>query len=178
MAGSGAHGDSSRNACGLGRSRCDLRNRMLHLIAMSAILLFIFGSAAGARGAAFFVVHCATVISILEVMNYVQHYGLRRSSMQIRVAACHAWDCRSKLTNWWLFDLGLHVDHHLGPRELDAAAGHGAPRLPVGYFAMFALALLPPLWFQVMDPRVELVRRRLSLGLRPFPAQGHEKEPA
>lgn len=162
-----------------GRHRCGLHNRMLLPIAMSAIFLFIFGSAAGTRGAAFFVVHCATVIWILEVMNYVQHYGLRRSNMRTRVAACHAWDCRSKLTNWWLFDLGLHVDHHLSPQDLDSnsAAGHDAPRLPAGYFAMFALALLPPLWFLVMDPRVELVRRRLGLGLEPFPAQRLEKEP-
>jgi alkane 1-monooxygenase len=42
------------------------------------------------------------------------------------------------------------------------------PRLPTGYFGMMPIALTPPLWFHLMDPRVVAVadgrKERINIG--------------
>jgi alkane 1-monooxygenase len=154
-----------------GRRAIDPRNRVI----AGGVLSMVFGAAAvlaaGFAGAVFFLTQAAVSITILEVMNYIQHYGLvRRETMPglpEPIDAVHAWDCRFRLTNLLLLDLGLHSDHHLRPahtaNELEARLD--APRLPAGYFTLFALALMPPLWMQIMDPRVQLLRMRIDRGL-------------
>jgi alkane 1-monooxygenase len=60
-----------------------------------------------------------------------------------------------------LFELPRHTDHHMSgarPYSTLQSVPH-APHLPAGYPAMVLLALVPPLWFKVMDPRVQTVSR-------------------
>jgi alkane 1-monooxygenase len=98
-------------------------------------------------------------IVLLEVVNYIEHYGLRRARRGDRyepVDERFSWNADFAVSNWMLFNLQLHADHHArmdvpfeALRSID-----GAPQLPAGYPAMVPVALVPPLWFALIDPRL------------------------
>jgi alkane 1-monooxygenase len=98
---------------------------------------------------------------MLELFNYIAHYGLVRASIPgggiERLAARHSWNSTRRMNNAALFNMGRHSDHHRHPtrdyQSLEAMAG--APELPAGYAGAILMALMPPLWRKVMDPRVE-----------------------
>jgi alkane 1-monooxygenase len=99
-------------------------------------------------------------ICLLEMANYVQHYGLRRQLLPNgryeRIGIQHSWNCNYLITNVFLFHLQRHSDHHANPQRRFAylRGVELAPQLPAGYATMFLLAAVPPLWRRVMDPRV------------------------
>ena len=113
---------------------------------------------------AFFSAMSAVAVLLLEIINYVEHYGLERRqtapSVYERVAPEHSWNSRHAVTGAFLFNLPRHSDHHaFASRPYHALRPWpGAPALPLGYAAMVLVALLPPLWFRVMDPRVSAAR--------------------
>jgi len=96
----------------------------------------------------------------LTSANYVEHYGLLRrpgpDGRPERCQPCHSWNSNHLLSNWATFHLQRHADHHAHPTRRYPSLRHfdDAPQLPSGYFAMFPLACVPPLWFRVMDPRL------------------------
>jgi alkane 1-monooxygenase len=98
--------------------------------------------------------------SLLETVNYMEHYGLRREQLPNgryeRVRPAHSWNSSTVITNVLLFHLQRHSDHHANPLRPYHVLRHvdDAPQLPSGYSAMLLLALVPPLWRRVMDPRV------------------------
>lgn len=153
-----------------GRRALDPANRLIAWGALSILLCAGAGWLAGAPGIVFLVVQGAVGVASVETMNYLQHYGLVRREaapgVYDPVTPALTWDCAFRLTNLLLLDLGCHSDHHLqaARRSDELAPRSDAPRMPAGYFTMFVLALLPPLWAQIMDPRVELVRARVERG--------------
>jgi alkane 1-monooxygenase len=118
------------------------------------------GAAFGPLAVAFFVGQSAMAVTLLEAVNYVEHYGLRRDKLPDgryeRQAAHHAWDAYERLSNCFLIHLQRHADNHLHPSRPYAALQPQpqSPRLPMGYAGMLPLAFVPPLWFAVMNPRV------------------------
>jgi alkane 1-monooxygenase len=96
----------------------------------------------------------------LTSANYIEHYGLlRRVGENGKPEACrphHSWNSNHKVTNWMLFHLQRHSDHHAHAARRYQSLRHfpGVPSLPNGYFGMFMLAYFPPLFFRVMDPRL------------------------
>jgi alkane 1-monooxygenase len=141
-----------------------ISNRMVHYhllqIAWMAAVWAIFGT----HGLVFFIIQSAAAIWLLETINFVEHYGLVRNELpggrHEPVAPKHSWDTNFALTNLSLFNLGMHARHHESasvPFE-KLRAEPGAPALPAGYSAMLLLALVPPLWRSVMDPRVDKAR--------------------
>jgi len=96
----------------------------------------------------------------LTSANYVEHYGLlRRPGPDGRPERCqpgHSWNSNHLFSNWATFHLQRHADHHAHPARRYPALRHfdEAPQLPSGYFGMFPLAYVPPLWFRVMNPRL------------------------
>ena len=99
-------------------------------------------------------------ISLLELVNYIEHYGLqRRKESKDRyepVRPAHSWNAAHRLTNYLLFNLQRHPDHHNNPGRRYQILRHfdESPQLPAGYAAMVLLALCPPLWFRVMNARI------------------------
>jgi alkane 1-monooxygenase len=99
-------------------------------------------------------------VTLLEAVNYIEHYGLERRKLADgryeRQGARHAWDAYERLSNCFLVHLQRHADHHLSPTRPYAALQPQAesPKLPTGYAGMVPIALFPPLWFAVMNPRV------------------------
>jgi alkane 1-monooxygenase len=96
----------------------------------------------------------------LTSANYIEHYGLLRlrgpDGRYERPAPRHSWNSNHVFSNWALFHLQRHSDHHAHPGRRYQSLRHfeSAPQLPSGYFGMFVLAYIPWLWFRVMDPRL------------------------
>lgn len=136
------------------------RNELLLWSALTLALLAAFAMTFGALGAVFFIVQCGGAIVSLEIINYIEHYGLERREIAPgryeRTTHLHSWNSNYRLTNWMLFQLQRHSDHHENARRRYQALMHydESPQLPGGYASMFLLALIPPLWFALIDPRV------------------------
>jgi alkane 1-monooxygenase len=131
-------------------------NWVLTSSALSAALIAGFG---GAAAALLFIVQAAVAVALLEIINYIEHYGLQRRRIDGRYEAVrpeHSWNADFVVSNWVLFNLQLHSDHHAHmQRPYEALRTMPrAPQLPAGYPAMVLLALAPPLWFAVMHPRL------------------------
>jgi alkane 1-monooxygenase len=96
----------------------------------------------------------------LSSANYVEHYGLLRGlDANGRYEPCqphHSWNSNHVFSNWALFHLQRHSDHHAHPLRRYQSLRHfeRLPQLPNGYFGMFLVAYLPPLWFRLMDGRL------------------------
>ena len=110
---------------------------------------------------------CAALIGIisLEAVNYIEHYGLvRRKLASGRYEAMteqHSWNSNHELGRIMLFELVRHADHHYQTSRKYQALRHldKSPQLPFGYPMSIILALMPPLWFRVMNPRIEALQR-------------------
>jgi alkane 1-monooxygenase len=104
----------------------------------------------------------------LELVNYVEHYGLTRRPLgggrYEPVLPRHSWNATHRATNWLLINLQRHSDHHARPdRAFPLLQDHPrdqAPHLPHGYPVMTFAAMIPPLWRRMMNPRVRAWRRR------------------
>ncbi len=100
---------------------------------------------------------------ILETVNYIEHYGLRRKKTQYdkyeKVQPIHSWNSNHIIGRMMIFELSRHSDHHFrASRKYQILRHHEyAPQMPTGYPGMMVLSLIPPLWFHVMNPRVDKV---------------------
>jgi len=136
------------------------RNDVLNAWAMTVALFAALVAAFGPRILAFLLVQAIVGFSLLEVVNYLEHYGLRRQRNQAgryeKVDPRHSWNSDRVVTNVFLFQLQRHSDHHANPlrRYQTLRSFEVSPRLPAGYATMVVLALITPLWRRVMDPRV------------------------
>ena len=124
-----------------------------------ATLLLSFAAVAavwGARGLLFFALQSFVAIVVLELFNYIAHYGLLRREGE-PLADRHSWNSSNVLVNLLIFNMGRHSYHHRKPsisyQDLQFVAR--APELPAGYAGSILLALVPPLWRRVMDGRAK-----------------------
>lgn len=137
------------------------RNRMFmyHLLQALIILLVVFGF--GWAGLVFFLLQAIIAFSLLEIVNYVEHYGLLRKQLEPgvfeRVTPAHSWNTDHRISNWLLINLQRHSDHHvIATRRFQALQTYPeSPQLPAGYPAMVLLALIPPLWYRLIHPLLE-----------------------
>lgn len=142
-----------------GHSPWSARNEMVRWYALWLAFMAAFTVAGGFRALGFFLLQGLIAAATLEVINYVEHYGLQRREIAPgryeRVTHHHSWNAPQRYTNWLLFNLQRHSDHHAVARRRYQALHHhdDSPQLPAGYATMFVLALAPPLWRRVMNPR-------------------------
>jgi len=100
-------------------------------------------------------------ILMLETVNYIEHYGLQRklgsSGHYERAMPHHSWNSDHVVGRLMLFELSRHSDHHyLASRKYQVLRHHDeAPQMPTGYPGMMLLALLPPLWFGIMNKKIK-----------------------
>ncbi len=138
--------------------------RMLGYAASTSLVYAGVLAAWGPRGVLFFFAQGLIAALQLEAINYVEHYGLTRREAAPgrfeKVAPRHSWDSGHRLSNWVLIHLPRHADHHCSASkpfpQLEMLPD--SPRLPAGYGTMVIVALLPPLWRRVMDPRASGMR--------------------
>ncbi|WP_400084132.1 alkane 1-monooxygenase [Yoonia sp. R78084] len=104
----------------------------------------------------------------LELVDYVEHYGLTRKHLgdgkYEHVLPRHSWNASQQASNWLLINLQRHSDHHYKPNRrfplLQTYDDDEAPQLPYGYPLMTMIALVPPAWRKVMNPRVKDWRQK------------------
>jgi alkane 1-monooxygenase len=145
------------------RSHWSIRNDVLNSWLMSLALWGALVAAFGWVILPFLVIQAVVGLSLLEVVNYLEHYGMRRqrtgpdgTGRYERVLPSHSWNSNNIATNVLLYHLQRHSDHHANPtrRYQTLRDFVESPALPTGYAGMILLALVPPLWRRVMDPRV------------------------
>ena len=149
-----------RRLARLNQSPWTLKNDVLNAWLMSVVL---FGVTIGLFGWAvipYIVIQAVFGFSLLEVVNYLEHYGLLRQKDENgryeRTAPRHSWNSNHIASNVLLYGLERHSDHHANPtrRYQTLRTFDEAPQLPSGYGTMIGCAYLPPLWRKVMDKRV------------------------
>lgn len=108
----------------------------------------------------FFLSQSILAFTLLELVNYIEHYGIVRKEVSPgqyeRVNPMHSWNSNHRLSNFFLFQLQRHSDHHANAIKRYQVLKHydESPQLPSGYPAMILLAAIPPLWFKWMNPRL------------------------
>jgi alkane 1-monooxygenase len=143
-----------------GRSVWSIHNNNLQAWSMTVALFAALTAVFGWVVLPFLIIQAVYGFSLLEVVNYLEHYGLRRQKLENgRYERCqprHSWNNNHTVTNLLLYQLQRHSDHHANPTRSYQALRHfdEAPQLPSGYAGMIVLAYIPWLWFRVMDPRV------------------------
>ncbi len=145
-----------------------LQNEVLRWKLAEGALLLAVASAFGLVGLTAFVGSAVFGFTLLETVNYVEHYGLERhrrvDGTWERVRPAHSWTSDHPASRALLFDLPRHADHHASPGRPFQVLRHmeDAPELPTGYAGMVLLALVPPLYFAVMRRRLTTERARLD----------------
>ncbi|HEY3797553.1 MAG TPA: alkane 1-monooxygenase [Caulobacteraceae bacterium] len=133
-------------------------NRLIPFAAAQIVLIAAV-AAFSLRALGFFLADAALAVVMLELFNYVAHYGLQRrvgpDGRPERLAPRHSWNSSRQVNNAALFNMGRHADHHRFSarvyQELEVL--DGGSLLPAGYALAILTALVPPLWFRVMDRR-------------------------
>ncbi len=144
-----------------GRSPWSWRNEMVWWTALSLALTAGAFALGGAEGMLFFLGQCVVAVFLLELINYVEHYGLMRRVVDgrlERIGPQHSWSTQALLTNWIVFNLARHGDHHVAgaKRYPLLRARPESPSLPFGYPTALMVAAVPPLWRRVMNPRLDI----------------------
>ncbi len=145
----------------------DRSNPFWRYWALQTGMLILAALIGGWPGLALFLLQAGVAIWQLELVNYVEHYGLTRKHLgegkYEHVLPRHSWNASQKASNWLLINLQRHSDHHYKPNRrfplLQNHAQEDAPQLPFGYPVMTVAAMIPPLWRRVMNPRVRVWRR-------------------
>lgn len=150
-----------------GRSVISAHNSMIWFailpVAFCALLTFFFKSETMAWWVipAFFFAQSFVAFSLLELVNYVEHYGIVRkqkaNGQYERVNPLHSWNASHLISNFFLFQLQRHSDHHANAIKRYQVLEHvdDSPQLPFGYPTMIIIALVPPLWFSLMNRLLE-----------------------
>ena len=151
-----------------GKSPWDRTNPFWRYALLQAAFLLLAYGVGGWWGVGLFLYQALVAILMLELTNYVEHYGLTRRHLgegrYEHVLPRHSWNASHRASNWLLINLQRHSDHHYKPDRrfplLQTYAEDAAPQLPLGYPAMVAVAAIPPLWRRLMNPRVRAWRRQ------------------
>ncbi|HXE45018.1 MAG TPA: alkane 1-monooxygenase [Conexibacter sp.] len=136
------------------------KNDILNAWAMTVALYIVLVAVFGWVVLPYLLLQSVVGASLLEVVNYLEHYGLLRQRREDgryeRTRPEHSWNSNNVASNVMLYHLQRHSDHHANPMRRYQALRHvdEAPQLPTGYAGMIVLALVPPLWRRVMDHRV------------------------
>jgi alkane 1-monooxygenase len=143
-----------------GKRPFTLRNDVLNAWAMTLVLWAVIVVLFGLGTLPYLVLQAVFAFSLLEAVNYLEHYGLVRQQLPNgryeRVDPRHSWNNNHVVTNLFLYQLQRHSDHHANPTRRYQALRHfdESPQLPSGYATMIVLCYFTPLWRKVMDKRV------------------------
>ena len=144
----------------VGRSGTGIGNRLIRYALAQVVLLVGIGALLGPVGVVGFLAQSIVAVLVLETINYLEHYGLQRAEIAPgryeRTRPQHSWNSSHRASNAVLLNLARHSDHHAYAARSFRELRHydDVPQLPTGYATMLLLATVPPLWFRVMDPRV------------------------
>ena len=128
-----------------------LNNRMIFGYLRSIIITAISFLVGGIGGMLIFLLCAFVAKSLLEVINYSEHYGLVRVPGEI-VQPRHSWNSNSTMSSIYLYNVTRHSSHHekANLKYWELRAYEGAPMMPQGYLTMLYLAIFAPYFFHRM----------------------------
>ncbi len=138
-----------------------LNNEMIwyHIIQMALlVVIYLFF---GMKMLIIFVAAATIGILLLETVNYIEHYGLKRKKLPNgnyeRAMPCHSWNSNHMMGRLMLFELSRHSDHHfLASRKYQILRHYDeSPQLPTGYPGMMLVSFIPPLWFSIVHKELD-----------------------
>ncbi|TJY34791.1 alkane 1-monooxygenase [Pontimicrobium aquaticum] len=136
------------------------KNDMFWYLILQSLYLFVAFLLFGKLGLLFSIGAAITGFLLLETVNYIEHYGLLRkkaaSGRYERVKEVHSWNSNHVVGRIVLYELTRHSDHHFkSSKKYQILECHDtSPQMPYGYPTSMVLALIPPLWFNIMNKRV------------------------
>jgi alkane 1-monooxygenase len=149
-----------------GKSAFSIGNEMIwyQLIQISflAALYFIFGLVPMLC----FIAAAIYGFLLLETVNYIEHYGLRRKKNEYgaweKTLPIHSWNSNHPFGRILLFELTRHSDHHYIANRPYQTLRHfdESPQMPTGYPGMMVISLIPPLWFYIMGKEIKKLKER------------------
>lgn len=141
-----------------------IQNEMIQAHFIQIVLIGIIYFFFGWLICLYFIAAAFIGIALLETVNYIEHYGLQRKQTDAgkyeRTMPRHSWNSNHTLGRIMLFELSRHSDHHYqSSRKYQILKHHeDAPQLPTGYPGSMILAMIPPLWFFVMNKKVKALQ--------------------
>jgi alkane 1-monooxygenase len=145
------------------------KNRMFYFTALIFIIPYFTYLIFGLRGMIVHIIIGFGSIILLETINYIEHYGLQRKKLENgiyeNVNVTHSWNAPHRISNYLLFKLQRHSDHHenaMKPYQ-NLCTYEKSPLMPNGYSTCFLLALFPKLWFGIMNPLVDFYKNGTPL---------------
>ncbi len=142
------------------KTRFSLSNQMVVLTIIQMVFLAIIFSYGGLKVLIIYISTAIFSFLMLETINYIEHYGLRRQKLDNgryeRVHPNHSWNSNHELGRILLYELTRHSDHHyLANKKFQLLDHHDdAKQLPYGYPTSMLMAMVPPIWFKVMNKRI------------------------
>lgn len=135
-------------------------NEMIVYQLFQLVLIVLIPYFFGIWSLCFYLAAALIGVLLLETVNYIEHYGLRREKKgqrYERTMPIHSWNSNHPIGRVVLLELSRHSDHHfLANRKYQILRHHeDSPQMPTGYPGMMILALIPPLWFKVMHERIK-----------------------
>ncbi|MBV1868540.1 MAG: alkane 1-monooxygenase [Marinosulfonomonas sp.] len=145
-----------------GLAAWDRANPFWRYWALQASFLLLAVLLGGWAGLGLFLYQAFIAIWQLELVNYIEHYGLVRKHLgqgRYEIAQPrHSWNANQKASSWLLINLQRHSDHHFKPDRrfplLQTYTKADAPQLPFGYPFMTFIAMYPPAFRRIMNPKV------------------------
>ena len=131
------------------------RNAFLRGHAMSLLLLAGAFAMGGPLAAVYFTACALWGKALLEIVNYMEHYGMVRDPAT-PVHPRHSWNTNRRISSWSMFNLTRHSHHH-AEGEVPFQKLRPIPNAPMmigGYLTTIVVALVPPLWHAIMTPKV------------------------
>lgn len=144
------------------------RNEMIQFSFIQLIFVSLIAWFFGWLLLIYYLIAALIGILLLETVNYIEHYGLQRRSTgkgtYERAMPEHSWNSNHVIGRIMLFELSRHSDHHyLASRKYQLLRHHeNSPQMPTGYPGMMILAMVPPLWFYVMNRRIKNLQKQES----------------
>jgi len=144
------------------------KNEMIQAHFYQFLLIGCIWMAFGSLVTGYFLAAAFLGILLLETVNYIEHYGLQRKEISAgkyeRTLPHHSWNSNHVLGRIMLFELSRHSDHHyLASRKYQVLKHHeAAPQLPTGYPGSMILSLFPPLWFKIMNRKIQKMNTGIS----------------
>lgn len=130
-------------------------NAVLRGHLMSVLLVLLAWAMGGVNAALFFIACALWGKALLEIVNYMEHYGMVRNPATA-VQPRHSWNTNKRISSWTMFNLTRHSHHHAQgevPYQ-DLKPFADAPMMIGGYLTTIIVAMLPPLWHRLMTPKV------------------------
>lgn len=131
------------------------RNMLVLQLLFQLVWLLFLHVTFGVNAVYAWLIHSFTAAFLLEYVNYLEHYGLSRK-LNERATELHSWDSNQPVSRFVLLDLSRHADHHYyasKPYHTLNSYPNGN-QLPCGYAGLFFIAIIPPLWYNLINPRI------------------------